>query len=633
MLDAEMKRYINNARDILVGKVPNPQSQVDLITTSLIYKFMDDMDLQGVELSGKRTFFTGDLEKYAFSKLLDPKLGNQGRLNLYAEALEKLPTAASVPELFCTIFKGAFLPFRDPATLTMFLKEINNFSYDNSESLGNAFEYLLSIMGSQGDAGQFRTPRHIIDFVVAVVKPTKEDTILDPACGTAGFLISAFKYILVQHTKTRLTPVQMKTLTNNIVGYDISPDMRKLALVNLYLHQFANPKIYEYDTLTSEERWTDKFDVILANPPFMTPKGGIIPHNKFSMKANRAEVLFVDYIMEHLTLNGRAGVIVPEGIIFNNDKTYKNLRKLLVDENYLYAVVSLPGGVFQPYSGVKTSILFMDRQIAKQKKDILFVKIENDGFDLGTQRRAIEKNDLPAALAVIEEYRGGAQAHTPNASIVPKTKIAENGEYNLTASRYVETAISNSKYEMVRLGDVANVSSGNSAPQKQSLFENGSYPFCRTADVGKIHISSNFSDVSDKLNEDGIKGLKLFSKDTILFPKSGASILLNHRVLLSIDSYVSSHLATIYRNEEKVLSKYLFYILCQIDAKDLIPDSDYPSLKISDIENIKIPLPPIAVQKKIVAEIEAEQEEIKKCKESIKSHEAKIENIVNGIWE
>ncbi|MCL2758367.1 MAG: N-6 DNA methylase, partial [Alphaproteobacteria bacterium] len=192
MLDADTKRIINNARDILVGKVPNPQSQVDLITIAMIYKFMDDMDLQNYEDHGKRIYFVDDIEPYAFSKIMDQKLGNQARLNLYAEALDKLPFAKSVPELFRTIFRGAFLPFRDPATLTMFLKEINNFTYDNSETLGNAFEYLLSIMGSQGDAGQFRTPRHIIDFIVNVVKPAKTDTILDPACGTAGFLISAY---------------------------------------------------------------------------------------------------------------------------------------------------------------------------------------------------------------------------------------------------------------------------------------------------------------------------------------------------------------------------------------------------------------------------------------------------------
>ena len=185
----------------------------------------------------------------------------------------------------------------------MFLKEINGFLYDHSENLGNAFEYLLSILGSQGDAGQFRTPRHIIDFMVEVLDPQKEESILDPACGTAGFLISSYKHIIKRssgnynpqkdnfsfardesnafeiqiqsngHYKgEKLKPSEKKKMQKHIMGYDISPDMVKLSLVNMYFHKFKNPKIYEYDTLTSDHRWDDEFDIILANPPFMSPK-------------------------------------------------------------------------------------------------------------------------------------------------------------------------------------------------------------------------------------------------------------------------------------------------------------------------------------------------------------------------
>ncbi len=169
-------------------------------------------------------------------------------------------------------------------------------------------------------------------------------------------------------------------------------------LVNLYLHGFADPHIYEYDTLASQDRWNDYADVILANPPFMSPKGGIMPHKRFSVQSKRSEVLFVDYMAEHLTPNGRAGIIVPEGIIFQSQTAYKQLRKMLVEE-YLVAVVSLPAGVFNPYSGVKTSILILDKSLAKKTNTIAFFKVENDGFGLGAQRREIDKNDLPAALA------------------------------------------------------------------------------------------------------------------------------------------------------------------------------------------------------------------------------------------
>jgi type I restriction enzyme M protein len=267
---------------------------------------------------------------------------------------------------------------------------------------------LLSVMGSQGDAGQFRTPRHIIDFVTACVNPQKNETVLDPACGTAGFLLSAYKHILNQNTDKRqgdkLKPDDRKKLATNFVGYDISPDMVRLSLANMYLHGFATPQIHEYDSLSSEDRWQETFDVILANPPFMTPKGGIRPHKKFGVQANKAEVLFTDYIAEHLNSNGRAGIVVPNGIVATSQTAYKQLRKMLVQDS-LIAVISLPAGVFQPYSGVKTSVLILDKRLAKKSQHILFLKIENDGFDLGAQRREIDKNDLPLALQTLEAYK------------------------------------------------------------------------------------------------------------------------------------------------------------------------------------------------------------------------------------
>src|SRR5215211_4001643 len=209
MLDTTTKRRIDTARDILVGKVPDPKSQVEQITIALIYKFMDDMDAQSVEYGGDPSFFVDDYEKYGWRKLFAPGLSGFERLALYGEAIVQLNQNPQLPQLFRDIFKNAYLPYRDPETLTLFLKTINEFKYDHSERLGDAFEYLLSVLGSQGDAGQFRTPRHIIDFIVEVLQPKKNETICDPACGTAGFLISAYKHIL--RANTRRTPGDMLT--------------------------------------------------------------------------------------------------------------------------------------------------------------------------------------------------------------------------------------------------------------------------------------------------------------------------------------------------------------------------------------------------------------------------------------
>lgn len=608
MLDKTTKTKIDTARDILVGKVPNPQSQVELITIAMIYKFMDDMDMQNIELGGNRVFFTDDLEQYAWRKVLSPKMNNWERISLYAEALDKLQVAKQIPELFRKIFKGAFLPFRDGATLTLFLNEIDGFSYNNSENLGNAFEYLLSIMGSQGDAGQFRTPRHIIDFIVEVVNPSKTDTILDPACGTAGFLISAYKHIMEQakETKKPLTPAQHQQLMQNIVGYDISPDMVKLASVNLFLHQFPEPKIYEYDTLSSEERWDDKFDIILANPPFMTPKGGIMPHSKFGVKANRAEVLFVDYFMEHLNLKGKAGFVVPEGIIFQSATAYKTLRKLMVEENYLYAVVSLPSGVFNPYAGVKTSILFFDRELAKQTKDILFVKVDKDGYDLGAQRRPIKDNDLPEAVELLKLWQKSITSGTidekisksQRITIVPKAKIAEDGEYNLSASRYQEAQdFSNCQYDMVKLGDVCDIIAGQSPKGETYNTDKIGMPFYQ----GKTEFTEKYISAPTKYTS---SPTKIANKNDILMSVRAPVGPVN----IAIDQCCIGRGLAAIRCKERINTSFLFYILKSMENQ--IKGNGgavFDSISRKDIENIEIPLPPMSVQEVIVKELDAYQ--------------------------
>jgi type I restriction enzyme M protein len=188
MLTSQTKQRINTCRDILVGKLPDPKSQVLQITNALIYKFMDDQDRLAEQLGGKPAFFVNGLKPYAWHKLFDSKLTNQDRADKYIEGVQKLAQAKHLPELFREIFKEAFVPFRDARVITLFISEINKFDYTHSEELGNAYEYLLSIMDSQGDAGQFRTPRHIIEFLVDVVDPQKGETIYDPAAGTAGFL-------------------------------------------------------------------------------------------------------------------------------------------------------------------------------------------------------------------------------------------------------------------------------------------------------------------------------------------------------------------------------------------------------------------------------------------------------------
>jgi type I restriction enzyme M protein len=626
MLDTDTKRRIDTARDILVGKVPDPKSQVEQITIALIYKFMDDMDAEAEELGGNRKFFAGEFARYGWAKLMRSGLGGHETLNLYAEAITKMPENPGIPPLFRGIFKNAFLPYRDPETLKMFLKVIDEFSYDHSERLGDAFEYLLSVLGSQGDAGQFRTPRHIIDFIVEVVDPKKTDVVLDPACGTAGFLISSYKHILKANTDTdghsTLTPDERGRLAANFKGYDISPDMVRLSLVNMYLHGFTDPHIAEYDTLTSQEKWNEYADVILANPPFMSPKGGIKPHNRFSVQSKRSEVLFVDYMAEHLTPNGRAGIIVPEGIIFQSQNAYTQLRKMLV-EDYLVAVVSLPAGVFNPYSGVKTSILILDKALAKQTDRIGFFKIENDGFGLGAQRRPIDKDDLPQARAEIAEYlrrlraRESVEDFEPTLGlIVPKEKIAANGDYNLSGERYRVATITGSSFPYVVLSDLCEVVRGMSYTTEQ-LVENG---------TGTALYNLKSIKRKDQREADDFKYVagevqarhRVQSGDVLialtdLTPTSeliGAPKFLRNPP----DAAFSADLGKLRFKSEMIVPQFLFEVLKTARYREYIVTCSHGTnvkhLQVDGFLAFEIPLPPLEVQKEIVAEIEGYQKVI-----------------------
>jgi type I restriction enzyme M protein len=624
MLDTDTKRRIDTARDILVGKVPDPKSQVEQITIALIYKFMDDMDAESEELGGKRKFFTGDFARYGWAKLMDRSLGGHEMLGLYGEGIAKMPENPGIPALFRDIFKNAYLPYRDPETLKAFLKIIDEFSYDHSERLGDAFEYLLSVLGSQGDAGQFRTPRHIIDFMVEALAPQKGETILDPACGTAGFLISAYKHILRSNTDAKgnstLTPDEKGRLARNFKGYDISPDMVRLSLVNLYLHGFTDPHIFEYDTLTSDERWNEFADVILANPPFMSPKGGIKPHKRFSIQAKRSEVLFVDYMAEHLTPGGRAAIIVPEGIIFQSQTAYKELRRMLV-ENSLVAVVSLPAGCFNPYSGVKTSILILDKSVARQSNAIAFFKVENDGFGLGAQRRAIEKNDLPQVQAELAAYLQALRAKTPTANIlaltstaqiVPKEKIAANGDYNLSGERYREGAASvGLMWPLVPIGDVCIIERGAS-PRPIHDFITDAPDGVNWIKIGDAEVGAKYiTTTKERVTPGGAaKSRRVKPGDFIL----SNSMSFGRPYVMATHGCIHDGWLLL-RDQSPLLNQdFLYNVLGSnrvfAQFKQAATGGVVNNLNSEIVRRVQIPLPPLEVQKEIVAEIEGYQKVI-----------------------
>jgi type I restriction-modification system DNA methylase subunit len=400
MLDKNIKKKFDSAREILVGKIPDPTMQIEQITFAMIIKFMDEPKILPIR----------------WKDLLDLKIDTTTLVKKYEKILDFLSTNKELPIFFSKIFKNAKLTFQDGNILRQFLEKINEFDYHkDSEILGEGYEYLLSLYGKQGALGQFRTPKHIIDFIVSVVEPNKNDSIHDPSCGTAGFLVSSINFIKNQNKDKvpgdKLRSSEKEKLFNSLLGFDVSPNMTRLALVNLWLHEVGNPNIQEYDSITNSARWNENYDVILANPPFMTPKGGIVPHSKFKNKSNHCADLFLDYLLQHLKPNGKAGIVIPDGILSVNRLSRKKLREDCL-KNGLYAVCELHGFVFEPYAHVKTHIMFFDKSL--KQESILFLDVNNDGFKLSRNRTEIDNNDLIEAYKIIINFKKNININSQN---------------------------------------------------------------------------------------------------------------------------------------------------------------------------------------------------------------------------
>jgi type I restriction enzyme M protein len=682
MLTSETKRRIDSCRDILVGKLPLPSDQVELITLSLIYKFMDDLDEDSVRMGGRRSFFVEGLKKYRWRALMPQTVSAEERMNLFAEGIETLggsrgngkDPAKHLPQLFRDVFRNEFLKFRDGRILTLFLNEINGFAYDHSEELGNAFEYLLQCMGTQGENGQFRTPRHIIDFMVACLDPKPTDRILDPACGTGGFLVSSFRHILKKHTSGKkggtdfqpvirgksvnatanhgqdgratfpgdlLTHEQRQRLYANLTGYDITDLMVKLSKVNLFLHGFPDPAIHIYDTLSNDARWHEKADLILANPPFMTPKGGVTPHAKFRVAAKKAEVLFTDYIAEHLTPEGRGGVIVPNGIVATTQRAYVALRRFLVEDS-LVAVVSLPAGVFKPYSGVKTSILFLDKALARRTDKILFLKISADGFDLGDKRDPIEANDLPEAVRVVKAWFKGKLADSTEPCVawrlVEKRELLANNDVTLNVERYMGGAAAMHDHEIVTIGEICvDVQSGYSCSSSK-----------QTA-TGVPHLRSQNITDQGQLVWEGAKFVPLeiaaeneryaLRPGDVLFNNTNSVELVGKTCLYdSVErAHYSNHTTRLRVDETRALPRFLALALHQLFKRGLFSKIctrwvGQAGVSATLLKEVEIPLPPLEEQRWIVEETEGYQIEIRLLEQQISEKRKQIQSAIDKVW-
>lgn len=374
--------------------------------------------------------------------------------------------------------------------------------------------------------------------------------------------------------------------------------------------------------------------MILANPPFMSPKGGIKPHNRFGVQSKRSEVLFVDYIAEHLSPNGRAAIVVPEGIIFQSQSAYCDLRRKLVEANYLAAVISLPAGVFNPYSGVKTSILILDRAVAKASDSIAFFKIENDGYGLGAQRRAVKGNQLPQVKAELgawlDAVRGAGDTGLGSSLgfLVAKGRLADGGEYNLSGERYRESGPVQSEFPLVAVGDTSlfKVESGGTPKSDVPEYWDGGIKWATLVDLPQDDFISQITETKRTISDAG-----LANSSAKVIPEN--SVIVSTRATIGRIGINRVPIATnqgfknvVIVDHNRASPDYVALALTRLvpTMKALATGGTFAEISKSKFCELEIPLPPLEVQREIVAEIEGYQKVIDGARAVLENYQPHI---------
>jgi type I restriction enzyme M protein len=348
--------------------------------------------------------------------------------------------------------KDATFMMPTPRVLANIVDQLDAIDMADSDTKGDLYEYMLGKIASAGQNGQFRSPRHIIELMVDMTAPTPKDKICDPACGTAGFLVAASEYLTTHHSDAIYKDATARRRFNEATfhGYDFDSTMLRIGSMNMLLHGVENPDIRYKDSLSeNDEDDTEKYSLILANPPF----AGSLDYESTAkdlqriVKTKKTELLFMALFLRMLQTGGRAAVIVPDGVLFGSSNAHQQIRKMLVEDQKLQAVISMPSGVFKPYAGVSTAILFFTKTNSGGTDQVWFYDMKQDGFSLDDKRTPQpDKSDLPDILrrwkklkteTLKAENPEKSRKRTDQSFLVPKAEIVANG-YDLSLNRYKE---------------------------------------------------------------------------------------------------------------------------------------------------------------------------------------------------
>lgn len=461
MITGELKSKIDKIWDTLwTGGISSPTSALEQITYLMFMKLLDDNEIKkegnaaalGITYKSK-IFKDGKFKldeegnmSIPFSELrwssfhnYEPAMMFETVRN-YVFPFIKTVNGEGKDTAFSRFMNDAVFLIPTPKVLAVCVDELQGIDMSNKDIMGDVYEYCLNKMSSAGKLGQFRTPRHIVDMMVKLVKPTINDTILDPAMGSAGFLLGSAKYLQENYSKELMRKEIAKHYnTTMFSGFDTDPSMLRIGAMNMLLHGVEEPNINRQDSLSDDNTIRDYYSLIMANPPFT----GSVFQEDISKdilalcKTKKTELLFLALFLKSLTVGGRCACIVPDGVLFGSSKAHKAIRKELIENNRLQAVISMPSGVFKPYAGVSTAVLIFTKDPAGTN-DVWFYDMKADGFSLDDKRSPIDDNDIPDVIERFNNLENEKdRKRTEQSFFVPKQEIVDN-EYDLSINKYKE---------------------------------------------------------------------------------------------------------------------------------------------------------------------------------------------------
>lgn len=459
--------------DIWAGGITNPLTVIEQITYLMFIRSLDEKELEQEEFAN----MTGEPGDYIFPQseigqsMRWSKFKNRDPREIYELISQrvfpavkkmkygKLPDFDSNGELielpdndstetkqtaFTRYMDNAVFVIPNPQVLQKIITGLDDlYEHDiaDLDMQGDLYEYMLGKLSAAGQNGQFRTPKHIREMMVELIAPTPDDVICDPACGTAGFLVSAAEYIR-KHYEDEMTDEQWENFgSKTFSGYDTDQTMLRISAMNLMLHSIANPDIDYKDSVSKQNNVSGKFSVCLANPPFKgsVDEESINDNLKAVTNTKKTELLFLALFLRLLQKGGRCACIVPDGVLFGSSKAHKSIRKELIENHQLKAVISMPSGVFKPYAGVSTAVLVFVKTDAGGTDNVWFYDMKADGFSLDDKRSEIAENDIPDIIARFHNLEGEKdRERTEQSFFVPKQEIVDN-DYDLSINKYKKT--------------------------------------------------------------------------------------------------------------------------------------------------------------------------------------------------